>query len=274
MSAAAAPETNLISALSKLQLNTLPGDLYTRRQLNDLRFSIQLLDLAIKRYDKLFNYTIYAQNRIGKLVGEVDALSSSGVASNNERIASKIRNIQEAAATMATTKNILDSNNISAKKLTMDTFITTLTELSQAIRKVNLDMMKIKADVLFKKEGIMNNSPEDQQENFRKTLSAVELSINSEKRKFVKLKDELAAAENAAKAGESAAKLKARLNRLRGDFNSASSLPIAGLSNPQQRNKVGNIIKKIQTKINTTTKGGKRVTHKRRHTKRRHTRRN
>ncbi len=266
--ASAASESNLISALSKLKLNTLPGDLYTRRQLNELRVAIQLLDIAIKKYDKLYNYTQYAQYRVGKLVEEVEALASSGVPSNNERIKSKMRNIQEAAAEMATTKNILASNNISTKKLTMDTFIKTLTELSQAVHKVNLEMLKIKADVLFKE------SPEEEQNELKKALLAVESSINSERRKFVKLKEELTAAESAVERGESAAKLQARLNRLRGNFNSASSMPIAGLSNPQQRNKVGNVIKKIQFKLNATAKGGARKTHKRRTSRRRHTRRN
>jgi len=275
MSAAAAPVgTNFINALSKLQLNNVPSDLHTQHHLNDLRLHIQLLGLAIKNYDKLFNYTKYAQNRIGKLVEEVNALSSSGVASNNERIMSKMRNIQEASATMATTKNILASQNIISKKVTMDTFISTLNQLSQAIREVNKDILKIKADVLFKKQGLFGKSPEEQQEELNRSLLAIEMSINSEKRKFVNLKQQLTNAESAVAAGETAAKLQARLNRLRGEFNSASSLPIAGLSNPQQRNRVSNVIKKIQTKLNTTVMGGKHKTRKHRHTKHRHTRRN
>jgi hypothetical protein len=55
-------------------------------------------------------------------------------------------------------------------------------------------------------------------------------------------------------------RLEDRLDRLK-----TNGLPIAGLATPEQRNRVGNVIRTIQNKLNRTVRGGQlRKTHKKR----------
>jgi hypothetical protein len=274
MSAAASMSNNsLVGYLSQIDTSKLSEDLYDKRILNDLNTHMKILELQIKNYDKLFNYTKYAINKLEMLSKQIEELSKSGVSTNNQRIKSLQENIYKTSSNYATTKNIFNSPNILPKKVTMETFISTLTNLSNAITDVYKDIFKLPADKLFKSSSLLGNSAETKKQKFLDELLRINTSVKEERGKFIKLKRTLEEAEAAQSAGETAAKLKARLNKLKGDFNSASSIPIAGLSNPQQRNKITKAIANIQRKINTTTKGG-RVTRKHRYSRRRQTRRN
>lgn len=274
MSAAAASVSNnsLVSYFSQINTNKLSLNLYDKRILNDLNTHLKLLEIQIKEYDKLFNYTKYAINKLEMLSRNIEKLSREGVSINNERIKTLQENIHKTAANYATTKNIFNSPNILPKKVTMETFVKTLTNLSNAITDVYKDIFKLPADKLFKSGGLLGNTAETKKQKFLDELLGITTSIKEERSKFMKLKRALEEAETAQSAGETAAKLKARLDKLKGDFNSASSIPIRGLSNPQQRSGITKAISNIQRKINTTTKGG--ATRKRRHSHRRHTRRN
>lgn len=269
--ASGASNSSLVGYLSQLDLSKLPNDIYTKRIVDDFKLHLKILELKINNYDKLFNYTKYANSKIKALEKQIGDLSASGVSNNNERIIKLKKNKNNTRKNYEITKGILNSPNISPKMVTMDSFIKTLTELSDAITDIYKDIAKLPADKIFK-SSFFGNSAAKKQEKFLQDLLNMSASIKTEKNKFIKLKQALVDAESAQKAGESADKLQARLAKLKGDFNSASSLPIAGLSNPQQRNSITKAIANIQRKINTTVKGG--ATRKRRHSRRRHTRRN
>lgn len=273
MSAAASASNNsvedLLSQVSNINFSKVPSNIYVRRQLNELKMRLAVLNISIKKYDKLFNYTKYYENKISALVENIEKLSREGVKINNERIVSRQANIQSISQNYLTTKEIMNSPNVLAKKVTLQNFITTLEELYNAYRDVTKSIMSIPANVLFKKDGMFGKTPEAKQEALQQDLLNIQLSVKSQLKKFTDLKAELDSAETAQKAGETAAKLEARLKKLRGNFNSASSIPIASISTPAQRNKISKVIEKIQRKFNTTSKGGNRrrsyqITRKRR----------
>lgn len=272
MSAAASMSNNsLVGYLSQINTTKLSEDFHNKRTLDDLNTHLKILQLAMKNYDKLFNYTQYALSKLDMLVRQVEKLSREGVSLNNERIKSLQENIKNTAANYATTKNIFNSNNIFVKKVTMDTFINTLTELEKAFSDIAKDIAKLPPEKMFK-SSFFGKSSKDKQDELYNNLIGIVLSIKNEKGKFIKLKKQLTEAEEAQRSGEAISKLKARLNKLRNGFNSASSIPIRNISNPQQRSAITKAISNIQRKINTTAKGG--ATRKRRHSRRRHTRRN
>lgn len=247
---------NFMNYLAEINFTKVPTNLSIQRDLRDLQSNLSMLNVAIKKYDSLFNYTKHYQNKISKVVNNIEQLSKEGVSSNNERIASKQKNIEKITQNYVTTKEIMNSPDILVKKVTIDNFITTLGSLYNAFADVYKSIMKIPADTLFKSTTLV--PAVKKQEKLGEDLLAIMMSIKSQKAKFSKLKSELDAAETAQESGETVAKLEARLHKLRGNYNSISSMPIAGISIPAQRNRLGAVVSKIQRTFNATAKGGKR----------------
>lgn len=243
--------------IADINFTKVPVNLSIQRDFRDLQSNLRILDVAVKQYDSLFNYTKHYQNKIGRVVNNIEQLSKEGVPTNNERITSKQQNIERISQNYITTKEIMNSPDILVKKVTIDKFITTLGTLYQAFADVYKNVMKIPADKLFKANTFGSSSVE-KQTKFGEDLLAIMMSIKSQRAKFSKLKSEIDAAEEAQRSGETVAKLETRLRRLRSDFNSASSVPIAGISAPAQRNRLGAILSKVQRTLNTTARGGKR----------------
>jgi regulator of PEP synthase PpsR (kinase-PPPase family) len=266
----ATSNNSIVGYFSQIDVSKLSNNFYNQRMLRDLIGHIAELNLAIKKYDKLFNYTKYATSKIEKIMKNIEELSLAGVNSTNQRIKNLEKNLQNTSRNYATTKEILNSENILPKKITIETFINTLNVLHNAIKEVAKDILKLRSDKLFKSD-ILGKSADKKKEDFYEELIAISVSINLEKQKFIKLKRALEEAEAAQRAGESVSKLEARLKALRTRFDSISSLPIAGISTPHQRNSLTKVLTNIQRKINTSVRGGTRKQH---HLRRNYTRRN
>lgn len=278
--AAATTNKNIFNLFSEIDVTQLAHNLNDRRILTDLKTHIHELNVAINEYNMIFNYTKYAQLRMKKIeeylysiMKEIENISTKSTKNtaqiNSESIQALQRNItrysQNYANTKAryeTTKNIIKSTNVLAKEITVDNIIKVLTQMYDAFRNINKDIIKIDPKILFK-----NNAANaaaavaaDKKDQFLNNSIAIQLSIQNEIKKFKKLKKDLEEAKKETNKNAVLHRLEDRLDRLK-----TNGLPIAGLATPEQRNRVGNVIRTIQNKLNRTVRGGQlRKTHKKR----------
>jgi hypothetical protein len=278
---AATTNKNIFNFFSEIDVTQLAHNLNDRRILTDLKTHIHELNMAINEYNMIFNYTKYAQLRMKKIeeylysiMKEIENISTKSTKNtaqiNSESIQALQRNItrysQNYANTKAryeTTKNIIKSTNVLAKEITVDNIIKVLTQMYDAFRNINKDIIKIDPKILFKNNAAnvaAAANAADKKDQFLNNSIAIQLSIQNEIKKFKKLKKDLEEAKKETNKNAVLHRLEDRLDRLK-----TNGLPIAGLATPEQRNRVGNAIRTIQNKLNRTVRGGQlRKTHKKR----------
>jgi predicted DNA-binding protein len=253
-----------MSTFQNYILEITNSDGIKRANLSGLVSDLNILNEAFKQYNLLFNNLFKNKStlisEIEKLITEISNTSLTPNARNSKqrvlRIKSNLVGNKEEISKARTEANVARVQEIIQK------YIDNINQLIEALTAVQRDVFRTEAKLIFK-DPLFGKSAAKKSSEFFEQVSGMILSLKSQKRQFIRIKEELRTAVNTTRSEATSRALQARLNSLRGI--SAAAAP--GISAPEQRNDIIAALNKVKKRV-----GG--ATRKRRHTRRRHTRRN
>lgn len=262
------PMTNsrILNVLSKINVSALSADLSTRRRLEKLSTDIKLLQVAINKYNKLFNFQKNFEFRRNMTMKRSTNLLASGAPQANiNRTKANLKKIFE---NYNQSRQIMASNDPIAKEIALKSFIEAIDDLRKAYEEVQKDLMVTDATTIFPKPSgfFAKNNRKEQLQQIINDIAGIVVMLKTNRVSFRKLLDELEGAKEYLNSAQQASALGARLSALRNNKYSIPNTTVA-----EREAKLKSVIAKIQAKLNATTrvsKGGKRHTRRHRSTRR------
>ena len=131
--------SRILNVLSKINVSALSADLSTRRRLEKLSTDIKLLQVAINKYNKLFNFQKNFEFRRNMTMKQSTNLLASGAPQANiNRTKANRKKIFE---NYNQSRQIMASNDPIAKEIALKSFIEAIDELRKAYEEVQKDLL-------------------------------------------------------------------------------------------------------------------------------------
>lgn len=257
--AAIQPTDEILKQLAMIDPAKVATNLYTKRQLEKLSTDVKLLQVAIDKYNKLFNFQKNFEKRRNMTMKRSTNLLKSGAPKAN--INKTRANLQKIFENYNQSREIMASNVPIAKEIALKNFIQTVSDLMKAYSEVQKDLMATDATLLLPKASglLAKNNRKEQIEQLIHQIAEINVVLKENRNSFNKLLVELQGAKEYLNSAQQAASLGTKVASLRGDTYTVPNTTVAN-----REAKLKSVIAKIQAKFNATTgvRGGKRRTRK------------
>lgn len=233
--------TNLFTELSN-------DSLRSNRQMIELKSALQLLNIAIQRYNNFFGYETIAKKKLNTLRQQMENLSRSGASNANMKIIQTETNT--ITKNYGLTYKLIKSSDARYKQLTLEKIINIINNLIKAFNDVYKKVLVIDSATLFKKPSSIfySNDRDTKKENLLVTIMDTITLLKGQRNEFTKLQEQLSKNQEAILSSETASELNKRLNNLRGP--TSAMFKNNSLLKTRQE-KLNKTIRNIQRKLNT-----------------------